>query len=80
MHHGGIDGNASPLYIPVVNNGDASGADMKVREMSQVVFRAEPDIKAWLEKKAQQEERSQNWLVGKALREAMQRDEQIKQA
>jgi len=53
---------------------------MKVREMPQVVFRAEPDIKAWLEKKAQQEERSQNWLVGKALREAMQRDEQIKQA
>ncbi len=53
---------------------------MKVREMKQVVFRADPDVKAWLERKAQQEERSQNWLVGKALREAMQRDEQIKQA
>lgn len=53
---------------------------MKVREMTQVVFRAEPDIKAWLERKAQQEERSQNWLVGKALREAMQRDDQVKQA
>jgi predicted transcriptional regulator len=53
---------------------------MKVREMKQVVFRAEPDIKAWLERKARREERSQNWLVGKALREAMQRDEQIKQA
>lgn len=53
---------------------------MNVREMAQVVFRAEPDIKAWLEKKAQQEERSQNWLVGKALREAMQRDEQSKRA
>jgi predicted transcriptional regulator len=53
---------------------------MKVRDMAQVVFRAEPDIKAWLEKKAQQEERSQNWLIGKALREAMQRDEQIEQA
>ncbi|WP_165557430.1 hypothetical protein [Pseudomonas sp. BGI-2] len=53
---------------------------MKVREMTQVVFRADPDVKAWLVRKAQQEERSQNWLVGKALREAMQRDEQIKQA
>ena len=62
-----------------INNGDAFGVRMKVREMAQVVFRAEPDIKAWLEKKARQEERSQNWLVGKALREAMQRDEQFKQ-
>lgn len=53
---------------------------MKVREMTQVVFRVEPDVKAWLERKAQQEERSQNWLVGRALREAMQRDEQIRQA
>lgn len=52
---------------------------MKVRDMAQVIFRAEPDIKAWLEKKAKQEDRSQNWLVGKALREAMQRDEQFKQ-
>ncbi|WP_172900835.1 hypothetical protein [Pseudomonas chlororaphis] len=48
--------------------------------MAQIVSRVEPDIKAWLERKAQQEDRSQNWLVGKALREAMQRDEQIKQA
>ena len=63
-----------------INTGDAFGVRMKVREMAQVVFRAEPDIKAWLEKKARQEERSQNWLVGKALREAMQRDEQIQQA
>lgn len=63
-----------------MNNGDAQGENMKVREMQQVIFRAEPEIKAWLERKSQQEERSQNWLVGKALREAMQRDEQIKQA
>lgn len=80
MHHGGIDGNASPLYIGFVHNGDAQGGIMKVREMAQVIFRAEPDVKAWLEKKARQEGRSQNWLVGKALREAMERDEQFKQA
>lgn len=80
MHHRGIDGNASPLYIYPVNHGDAQGESMKVRDMAQLVSRIEPDIKAWLERKAQQEERSQNWLVGKALREAMQRDEQIKQA
>lgn len=54
--------------------------EMKVREMTQVIFRADPDVKAWLERKALQEDRSQNWLVGKVLREAMQRDEQIKQA
>lgn len=79
MHHGGIDDNASPLYICFVHNGDAWRWGVKVREMRQVIFRAEPDVKAWLERKARQEERSQNWLVGKALREAMQRDEQIKQ-
>lgn len=48
--------------------------------MQQVIFRAEPDVKAWLERTAKKEHRSQNWLVSKALREAMQRDEQIKQA
>lgn len=80
MHHRGIDGNASPLYIRGVNNGDAFGEAMKVRDMSQVIFRAEPDVKAWLVRKAKQEQRSQNWLVGKALREAMQRDEQNKYA
>ena len=80
MHHRGIDGNAPPLYICLVNNGDVFGEFMKVREMAQVIFRAEPDIKAWLERKAREDERSQNWLVGKALREAMQRDEQSRQA
>lgn len=53
---------------------------MKAREMVQVVSRLEPDIKAWLERKAKREERSQNWLIGKALREAMVRDEQSQQA
>jgi predicted transcriptional regulator len=53
---------------------------MKVRDMAQVIFRAEPDVKEWLEKKARKEERSQNWLVGRALREAMKRDEETKQA
>ncbi|MEE5149117.1 hypothetical protein V2J91_23770 [Pseudomonas alliivorans] len=66
--------------LMILNNGDAPGGNMKVREMAQVIFRAEPEIKEWLEKKAKQEQRSQNWLVGKALREAMRRDEQINQA
>jgi predicted HicB family RNase H-like nuclease len=48
--------------------------------MAQLVSRVEPDIKEWLERKAKEEERSQNWLVSKALREAKQRDEQFKQA
>lgn len=53
---------------------------MRVRDMAQVILRIEPDVKVWLERKAKQDERSQNWLVAKALREAMQRDEQIKHA
>lgn len=80
MHHRGIDDNASPLYICTVNHRDAQGGRMKVRDMAQLVSRVEPDIKAWLERRAKEDERSQNWLVGKALREAMQRDEQIRQA
>lgn len=55
-------------------------AIMKVRDMAQVILRIEPEVKAWLERKSKQDERSQNWLVAKALREAMQRDEQITQA
>lgn len=53
---------------------------MKVREMPQLVIRVKPDIKSWVERKAAQEERSQNWLIGKILEEAMQKDEQSKQA
>lgn len=53
---------------------------MKVRDMPQLVSRVDPDIKAWLEKKAKEDDRSQNWLVGKALREAMQRDVQSERA
>lgn len=55
-------------------------AIMRVRDMAQVILRIEPDVKEWLERKAKQDERSQNWLDAKALREAMQRDEQIKHA
>lgn len=47
---------------------------MKVREMPQMVMRVKPEVKEWLEKKAKNEERSQNWLVGKILEEAMQND------
>jgi predicted transcriptional regulator len=53
---------------------------MKVRDMAQILFRAKPDVKEWLERKAQQEERSQNWLIGKALEEAMLKDAQNQRA
>ncbi len=53
---------------------------MKVREMPQMVIRVRPDVKAWIERKAAQDERSQNWLIGKILEEAMQKDEQGQQA
>lgn len=50
---------------------------MNVREMPQMAIRLKPEIKAWLEKRAKNEERSQNWLIGKVLEEAMQREQQI---
>ncbi|MBC3464987.1 hypothetical protein [Pseudomonas sp. RW10S2] len=53
---------------------------MRVRDMAQVILRIEPDVKEWLERKAKQDDRSQNWLAAKALREAMVRDEQLKRA
>jgi len=53
---------------------------MKVREMPQLVIRIRPELKAWLERKAADEERSQNWLIAKALEEARRLDEQAKQA
>ncbi len=53
---------------------------MKVRDMAQVVSRVEPEIKAWLKRKAKEDDRSQNWLVSKALREAMERDVQTERA
>lgn len=52
---------------------------MKVREMPQLILRVKPEVKGWLEKKAKNEERSQNWLIGKILEEAMLNDGQAKQ-
>lgn len=53
---------------------------MKVREMPQLVIRTKPAIKKWVERKAQQADRSQNWVIGKILEEAMQSDAQTQQA
>lgn len=53
---------------------------MKVRDMTQVILRIEPEVKAWIERKAKEDDRSQNWLIGKTLREAMQRDVQSERA
>lgn len=52
---------------------------MRVRDMSQMILRVNPEVKEWLEKKAKSEERSQNWLIGKILEEAMQNDRAAKQ-
>lgn len=53
---------------------------MKVREMPQMVIRTKPRVKTWIERKAAQEERSQNWLIGKILEEAMSQDERAQDA
>ena len=49
---------------------------MKVREMPQVAFRLKPHQKDWLERKAEQDERSQAWVMMRIVEEAMQRDQQ----
>lgn len=49
---------------------------MKVREMAQLVVRLPDQDKEWLVRKAEGQERSQNWLVGKLVREAREKDEQ----
>ncbi|MNC50656.1 hypothetical protein D3C75_999100 [compost metagenome] len=53
---------------------------MAARDTVQVNFRLDSDAKAWLEKKAKNDERSQGWLITKALKEEMRKDEQIRQA
>lgn len=40
---------------------------MKVREMPQMVIRVTPSIKEWVNAKARKEQRSQNFIVNKAL-------------
>ncbi|MFC0710728.1 hypothetical protein [Azorhizophilus paspali] len=49
-------------------------------QAAQVKIRVPSGLKAWLERKSSQEERSQNWLIGKILEKAMQEDEQREQA
>lgn len=48
---------------------------MKVRDMPQMVIRLNPESKEWVKSKAAQLERSQNWIVAKAVEEARLRDE-----
>ncbi|SFC84772.1 hypothetical protein SAMN05216577_111108 [Pseudomonas citronellolis] len=54
---------------------------MKVRDMAQLIVRLPEQDKEWLVRKASEQERSQNWLVARLIREARERDErQDKQA
>lgn len=52
---------------------------MKVREMPQMVIRVKPESKDWVIKKAKEEQRSQNFIVNKAL-EMMQEQDNAKVA
>lgn len=53
---------------------------MKTREINPFGLRMTPEIRDYVAKKAEKEERSQNWLICKILKEAMERELQIKQA
>lgn len=48
---------------------------MKVRDMAQLIIRLPDQDKEWLVRKAEEQERSQNWLVSRLVREARERDE-----
>lgn len=68
MHHGGIDGNASRFYIICVHNGDAQGVESMSRKDPQFNLRLPEEIKAWVEKNAKENCRSQTaeivfWLA-----------------
>lgn len=53
---------------------------MKVRDMSQLIVRLPSEDKLWLVQKAADQERSQNWLIAKLIRDARLQDEQNKKA
>lgn len=48
---------------------------MKVRDMAQLIVRLPDQDKEWLVRKAGEQERSQNWLVGSLVRAAREADE-----
>lgn len=52
---------------------------MKQRDISPFGLRMPPTMKAWVEKKAAEQERSQNWLLLKIIEKEMQRDVQERQ-
>lgn len=53
---------------------------MKVKEVSQMLIRPGAEVKAWVEQKAAQQERSMNWIVSKILERAMQDEKQEQRA
>lgn len=53
---------------------------MKTRDITPFGLRMEPSLKELLASEAARQERSLNWLICKLLKEAMQSNEQIKQA
>nr|WP_289123493.1 hypothetical protein [uncultured Halomonas sp.] len=46
---------------------------MKQRD-PQLKIRLKPETKSWIEEKAEQEDRSQTWLINHYLQEAMRRE------
>lgn len=53
---------------------------MKQRDISPFGLRMPPEMKAWLERKAAEEDRSQNWLLVKIIGKEMEEDEKRRQA
>lgn len=53
---------------------------MKVRDINPFGLRMPADLREFVAKQASMQERSQNWVICKALREAKERDEQSNQA
>lgn len=79
MQHGAVDINKAPCLNRNKSTVLRRGKAMRVRDMPQIIVRTPLAVKEWLEQKAAEEERSQNWIAVKILEEAMKRDEQRSQ-
>jgi hypothetical protein len=53
---------------------------MKTRDINPFGLRMAPEMREFVAKKAESEERSQNWVICKILKEEMEREQQRVQA
>ena len=74
MDHAGVDTNGITVIYFICTT--VIHQEESVRKTKpQLKIRLDHDVKAWLERKAKSDERPQCWLINKALKNAMERDQ-----